>query len=445
MTVPDLGRYLRATQSLSTVRSYGRVVQVIGLAIEAEGLACEVGEICTVHAGNGRRLLTEVVGFRNGSTVLMPLGEMNGIRPGSVVAARGSPFTVRVGRGLLGRVLDGLGRPIDGRGPLDCLERYAVAREPMDPLARSRIAEPLETRIRAIDSLLTCGKGQRVGIFAGSGVGKSTLLGMIARSAKADVNVIALIGERGREVQEFIDRDLGPEGLARSVVVVSTSDHPALVRIRGAWVATAIAEYFRDQGLEVVFLMDSVSRVAMAQREVGLTIGEPPAAKGYTPSVFALLPRLMERTGNSANGTITAFYTVLVESDDMTEPVADACRSILDGHIVLTRELAMENHFPPIDALQSSSRVMPQVVSAEHLAAAGRLREMIATYRRARDLIEIGAYVRGSNPDVDQAVEMLPRINAYLRQQPGESTGFAETASSLVNDLAPRRVQRWAD
>ncbi len=440
MAVPDLGRYLRATQSLSTIRSYGRVVQVIGLAIEAEGLACEVGEICTVHTGNGRRLLTEVVGFRDGSTVLMPLGEMNGIRPGSVVAARGSPFAVRVGRGLLGRVLDGLGRPMDGRGPLDCLERYAVSREPMDPLARTRIAEPLETRIRAIDSLLTCGKGQRVGIFAGSGVGKSTLLGMIARSAKADVNVIALIGERGREVQEFIDRDLGPEGLTRSVVVVSTSDHPALVRIRGAWVATAIAEYFRDQGLEVVFLMDSVSRVAMAQREVGLTIGEPPAAKGYTPSVFALLPRLMERTGNSATGTITAFYTVLVESDDMTEPVADACRSILDGHIVLTRELATENHFPPIDVLQSSSRVMPQVVSPEHLGAAGRLRETIATYRRARDLIEIGAYVRGSNPEVDHAVELLPRINAYLRQQPGESTGFAETVSSLVDDLVPSRV-----
>ncbi|MDA8218732.1 MAG: FliI/YscN family ATPase [Dehalococcoidales bacterium] len=430
---PDLARLRRALEGLNTIKGYGRVVRVTGLAIEATGLACEVGEVCTVATyGGGGRLLTEVVGFRNGSTLLMPLGEMRGIRPGSVVVARGTPFTVRVGEGLLGRVLDGLGRPIDGLGPPGCLERYFMSGEPIQPLSRAPIREPLETGVRAIDGLLTCGQGQRIGIFAGSGVGKSTLLGMIARNAKADVNVIALIGERGREVQEFIDRDLGPEGLARSVVVVSTSDQPALVRIRGAWVATAIAEYFRDQGKNVVFLMDSVTRVAMAQREVGLTVGEPPASKGYTPSVFALLPRLMERTGNSANGSITGFYTVLVESDDMTEPIADNSRSILDGHVVLTRELVMENHLPAIDVLQSASRVMGNVVGPEHLACAGRMRETMAAYRRARDLLEIGAYVQGTNPQVDRAVAMLAEINGFLRQQPGEHACLAETISWLV-------------
>lgn len=429
---PNLDRYHRALDELSTIRAYGRVVRVTGLAIEAEGLCCEVGEICSIQTGSHGTLLSEVVGFRDGITLLMPLGEMRGIRPGSVVGARGTPFTVRVGKGLLGRILDGLGRPMDGRGPLGCLERYPLHREPIDPLTRNRIDAPLETGVRSIDSLLTCGKGQRLGIFAGSGVGKSSLMGMIARHAKADVNVIALIGERGREVQEFIERDLGPEGLERSVVVVSTSDQPALVRIRGAWVATAVAEYFRDQGLEVVFLMDSVTRVAMAQREVGLTVGEPPAAKGYPPSVFALLPRLMERTGNSDTGTITGFYTVLVESDDMTEPIADTSRSILDGHIVLTRELATENHFPAVDVLQSASRVMPQVVSAEHLRAAGRMREMIAAYRRARDLIEIGAYVQGSNPTVDEALRLLPEINAFLRQQPDDHWDLARTTGWLL-------------
>lgn len=433
---PDLHRFQRALQGLSTVRSYGRVVRVTGLAIEAAGIACEVGELCVIHTNGTGRLLAEAVGFRDGITLLMPLGGMSGIRSGSVVAATGRPFAVRVGLELLGRVLDGLGNPIDDRGPLECVERYQLNRDPIHPLTRVPVTEPLETGIRAIDGLLTCGKGQRLGIFAGSGVGKSTLLGMIARNAAADVNVIALIGERGREVREFIERDLGAEGLNRSVVVVATSDQPALVRIRGAWVATAIAEYFRDQGREVVFLMDSVTRVAMAQREVGLTVGEPPAAKGYTPSVFALLPRLMERTGNSHDGRITGFYTVLVEADDMSEPVADASRSVLDGHIVLTRELASENHFPAIDVLQSASRVMPQVVEPAHLAAAGRVRECIASYRRARDLLEIGAYVAGSNPQVDYALQALPEINAFLRQRPDERTEYAETVSRLVSTFA---------
>jgi len=430
----DLSRFYEAVGELDPLRCSGRVVQVIGLIIEAVGLSCRLGELCHVVSerhGYGREVIAaEVVGFRDDRVLLMPLGEMDGIAPGSEVVATGAGFSIVLGPGLVGRVVDGLGRPIDGKGPIGG-RRYGVGNAPPAALSRPRIAEPLATGVRAIDGLLTCGKGQRLGIFAGSGVGKSTLLGMIARGVSADVNVIALIGERGREVREFIERDLGPEGLARSVVVVSTSDQPALVRVKGAWTATAIAEFFRDQGLHVSFLMDSVTRFAMAQREIGLTIGEPPAAKGYTPSVFALLPKLMERAGAAEQGTITGFYTVLVEGDDMQEPIADAVRAILDGHIVLSRELAAENHYPSIDVLQSISRLMNDLATPEHKQAAALLREVLATYANARDLVNIGAYVAGSNPAIDYALGVMPRVRDFLRQPAEEVVSFETTLSAL--------------
>lgn len=430
--LPDLSKYYEALADLTVLRCQGRVVQVIGLTIEAEGIAAQVGELCTIYpAAPDGPLAAEVVGFKADRTLLMPLGDMEGIQPGSPVVASGAPFTVAIGPHLLGRVVDGLGRPLDGKGPLVGGRRSPLASTPPHPLRRRPISEPLATGIRAIDGLLTVGKGQRIGIFAGSGVGKSTLMGMIARHANADVNIIALIGERGREVREFIDAILGPEGLARSVVVVSTSDHPPLIRIKGAWTATAIAEFFRDQGMDVTFMMDSVTRFAMAQREVGLAIGEPPAMKAYPPSVFALLPKLMERTGTGERGTITGFYTVLVESDDMNEPITDTVRSILDGHIVLSRALAAENHYPAIDVLHSVSRLMNIITTPEHQRAAGQLREALATYERARDLINIGAYAAGSNPQIDYALTVLPQIQRFLRQGDDEVTSFDQTTAQL--------------
>ena len=428
----NLARYHQALEGLEPIRCLGRVVQVVGLTVETEGLAIQIGEVCHIHRRDAEPLPAEVVGFRGPRTLLMPLGEMHGVQPGSLVEASGRTFTVPVGRGLLGRVLDGLARPIDRRGPVHHDGRAAVRDTSPDVLTRRKITEPFSTGIRAIDGVLTCGKGQRIGIFAGSGVGKSTLLGMIARNCNADVNVIALIGERGREVREFIEHDLGEEGLRRSVVVVSTSDQPALLRLKGAWVATAIAEHFRDQGLDVILMMDSVTRFAMAQREIGLAVGEPPAVKGYTPSVFALLPKLLERAGTSEHGTITGFYTVLVEGDDLTEPVTDTVRATLDGHIVLNRALAAENHYPAIDVLASVSRVMPAVTAPEHRQAAGRLREVLATYQNARDLVNIGAYVAGSNPQIDFALRMLPAVNGFLRQQPQEHTSYQETVQRLL-------------
>jgi len=428
----DLSKYRARLRDLATLRCQGSVVQVIGLTIEAQGLNPQIGEVCLIHPDHGQPPITaEVVGFRNDSTLLMPLGEMQGLRPGSPVVASSAQFTVPVGRELLGRVLNGLGQPIDGRGPISGAQTSSLANTSPHPLRRLPITRPLATGVRALDGLLTCGQGQRIGIFSGSGVGKSTLLGMIARHTQSDVNVIALIGERGREVQEFIERDLGEAGVRRSVVVVSTSDQPPLVRIKGAWVATAIAEHFRDQGLDVTFLMDSVTRFATAQREVGLAIGEPPAMKGYTPSVFALLPKLMERTGTSEKGAITGFYTVLVESDDLTEPITDTVRSILDGHIVLSRELAAENHYPAIDVLHSVSRVMPAITEAAHQHAANALRETLATYEKAKDLINIGAYVAGSNPKIDAALRLLPRIQEFLRQTPEQATPYGETVAQL--------------
>jgi flagellum-specific ATP synthase len=407
-------------RALDPYRLNGRVSELIGLVIESRGPEAGVGERCEIHVHGHRTgtppLQAEVVGFREGRTLLMPLGEPRGVGPGQTVVAAGGAARVGVGPQLLGRVLDGLGRPIDG-GPEPRVEATRpIDASPPDPLTRPPIDTPLTLGVRAIDTLMPCGRGQRMGIFAGSGVGKSTTLGMMARNTAADINVIALVGERGREVREFIEHDLGPEGLARSVVVVATSDQPALVRIRAAFVATAIAEHFRDRGADVLLMMDSVTRLATAQREVGLAIGEPPATRGYTPSVFAILPRLLERAGTAATGSITGLYTVLVDGDDMNEPVADAVRSILDGHIVLSRELAHRHHYPAIDVLQSVSRLAPRLLDGPEAEAAGRLRGLLAAHRRAEDLIAIGAYVAGTDPRVDEARAKLSRIESFLCQ-----------------------------
>lgn len=408
----------------------GQVTGVVGLVIQSRGPRAMVGELCWVSPGDGSRdgLWAEVVGFRDKHTLLMPLGVLEGLSPGWEVRATGTAHPVGVGPGLLGRVLDGLGRPMDGLGRMETTAQYPVNAMPPDALSRQRITAPLSTGVRSIDGLLTVGKGQRIGIFAGSGVGKSTLLGMMARGTTADVNVIGLVGERGREVREFIEEDLGEEGLRRSVVVVATSDQPALVRIKGALVATAIAEYFRDQGLAVLLMMDSVTRLAMAQREVGLAVGEPPATRGYTPSVFAMLPKLLERSGNSHSGSITGIYTVLVDGDDVNEPIADAVRGILDGHIVLSRRLASMNHYPAVDVLGSVSRTMPQVTSTAHRRLAAKVRSTLATYRENEDLVNIGAYQTGANPMLDFALQKLPLINDFLIQN---THGLTDLESAL--------------
>lgn len=398
--------------------------------VEAAGPRASVGEYCHIITRDGRELPAEVVGFRDSTTLLMPLGELEGIAPGDSVLSQQQKLTVSVGQGLLGRILDGLGHPLDGR-PFKTETAYPLQSKPPSALLRPRISEPLSVGVRTIDGILTIGRGQRMGIFAGSGVGKSTLLGMMARNTVANVNVIALIGERGRELRDFIEKDLGPEGLARSVIIVATSDQPALVRLKAAFTATAIAEYFRDKGENVLLMMDSVTRFAMAQREVGLTVGEPPATRGYPPSVFALLPKLLERSGMAEVGSITGIYTVLVDGDDHNEPIADSVRGILDGHIVLTRELAMQNQFPAIDILQSVSRVMNDVVTPEHRELAGRMREHIAVYRDAKDLIDIGAYAPGSNPKIDAAIAHMDRIQAFTRQRVDEHTQYQDMLQQL--------------
>jgi flagellum-specific ATP synthase len=429
----DAARYLPVIQTMNPVRRTGKVCQIVGLTVEGEGPAANLGEHCLIKvAETAEPLSAEVVGFKSGRILLMPLGEMAGISPGCEILATGEKLQVQVGSELLGRVLDGLGRPMDGKEPIysNCYRPLTAA--PPNPLQRKRINTPLALGIRSIDALLTCGRGQRVGIFAGSGVGKSTLLGMIARNTDADINVIALIGERGREVRDFIERDLGEEGLARSVVVVATSDQPALVRIKGAMVATAIAEYFRDLGNDVMLMMDSVTRFAIAQREVGLAVGEPPTTRGYTPSVFSLLPKLLERSGTAASGSITGLYTVLVEGDDMNEPIADAVRSILDGHIVLSRHLAHLNHYPAIDVLSSVSRLMVELVSEEHGRCAGQLRNILATYYNNEDLLNIGAYAPGSNPQIDAAIQMIGPVNEFLCQKIEEKCSYADTVARLL-------------
>jgi flagellum-specific ATP synthase len=426
-------RYLSDLHAVDLIRQNGKVRQVIGVVAESNGPLMSIGETAhIVYKRSSEPVLAEAVGFRDSKVLLMPLGELAGIGAGSEVVSLGRPLEIALSNDLLGRILDGLGRPIDGKGRLDDAVRATIDNTPPSALTRKRVDEPLEMGVRAIDGLLSVGKGQRVGIFAGSGVGKSTVLGMIARNTSADVNVIALVGERGKEVRDFIERDLGDAGLKRSVVVVATSDQPALVRIKAAFVATRIAEFFRDQGLDVMLMMDSVTRFAMAQREVGLAIGEPTTTRGYTPSVFALLPKLLERTGTSDIGTITALYTVLVDGDDLNEPVADAVRSILDGHIVLSRALASANHYPAIDVLASVSRVMPDVVPPAHLAAASAVRDLMATYRDAEDLINIGAYVAGSNPHVDLALARIGGIRAFLRQGIYETSTFADAERGVA-------------
>jgi flagellum-specific ATP synthase len=421
-----LDRALRAAGPLVT----GRVRRVVGLDLEVEGLDAAIGEAVHVDV-DGTRLPAEVVALRDGGLVCMPFGSLQGVRAGAAVEATGGPLTLGLGHELLGRVLDGLGSPVDDGPDLGHLEQHTVAGTPPHPLRRARVREPLPLGVRALDTLVPVGRGQRLGIFAGSGVGKSSLLSMVARNSEADVSVIALIGERGREVREFLENDLGPEGLARSVVVVATSDEPALVRLRAAFTATRIAEWFRDCGSHVVLMMDSVTRFAMAQREVGLSAGEVPATRGYPPSVFALLPQLLERAGAGEVGSITGLYTVLVEGDDMNEPIGDTARSILDGHVVLTRKLATAGHFPSIDVLESVSRVSSAVTTPDQRAEATALRQLLAAHRDARDLIEIGAYVSGSNPLVDFAVARERDITAFLRQDMHDSAPVEQSWAAL--------------
>ena len=434
----NLSNCLQVAQDTSLVSVGGRVNQVIGMVLESLGPGIPVGSICEVSVfKNQGTVLAEVVGFREGRVLLMPLGEMRGVEPGSAIRLVGEQAGVPVAESLLGRVIDGLGNPMDGKGPLRAETQYPLYAKPLNPMERERILEPVDVGVRAINGLLTLGKGQRIGILAGSGVGKSTLLGMIARHTAADISVIALIGERGRELKDFIERDLGPEGLARSVVVVATSDQPPLVRMRGAYLATAISEFFRDRGRDVILMMDSVTRFAMSSREVGLAIGEPPTSRGYTPSVFGQLPKLLERAGTCMDkGSITGIYTVLVEGDDMNEPIADAVRSIVDGHIILSRDLASQGHYPSIEVMGSISRCMTDVVPREQVRAAHKFLEVMSTYRRSEDLINIGAYAKGSNPKIDNAIAMIDRLNGYLKQPVEEKVSFAESARQLEEIFA---------
>ncbi len=425
--------YGEAIQKTETIQRFGRVSQVVGLVIEGIGPAAAVGDACQITTtGQSQAIPAEVVGFRDEKTLLMPLGEVRGIEPGCRIMPLGAPAQARVGKGLLGRVLDGMGQPIDEKGPMDYEGEVPLYARPVNPVLRKRISQPVDVGVRAINALLTIGKGQRMAIFSGSGVGKSTLLGMMARHTTADVNVIALIGERGREVREFLEKDLGEEGRKRSVVVVATSDRHPLLRMRGTYLATALAEYFRDQGKDVLFMMDSITRFAMASREVGLAVGEPPTAKGYTPSVFAQLPRLLERAGTTSGpGSITGIYTVLVDGDDLMDPIADAIRSIADGHIVLSRDLANQNHYPAIDVLASISRVMGDIVVPEQMETRNQLVALLATYRRSEDLINIGAYVAGTNPNIDYAIKKIPEINSFLRQAVAERVSHADAFNHM--------------
>lgn len=431
MTI-ELGEHIEALDWLSSVEVRGRVTELVGLLIRAAVPGARVGEVCLIRSPHSaRELRAEVVGFRGSEVILMPLGDIHDVAMGAEVVSTGAPLTVRVGDSLLGRVLDGLGEPADGRGAVEEAQERVVTARPPDPLRRRRVLKPLSTGVRAIDGLLTVGEGQRVGIYAAAGVGKSTLLGMLARNTEADVNVIALVGERGREVRDFVEHDLGEEGLRRSVVVVATSNEPSLVRLKSAYVATTVAEHFRDQGKRVLLLMDSVTRYARALREVGLAAGEPPARAGFPPSVFSELPRLLERTGNSERGSITAFYTVLVEGDDLTEPIADETRSILDGHVVLTRALANAGHYPAIDVGQSVSRVMPSVARPPHVEAARRFREVLAAYEAQKDLILIGAYKKGTDPRTDLAIARADAMNSFLRQGTNDKAPPAHTLNQL--------------
>ncbi|RDI75981.1 ATPase FliI/YscN family [Gaiella occulta] len=433
-----LTAYAEAVRRADPYRVNGRVEEAIGLVLAGRGPEAEVGELCGIEVRRDRSLRAEVVGFKEGRTLLMPLGELEGARPGCRVVPTGEPLLAPCGDALLGRVLDGLGRPLDEEPLPAAVAWRSVVSAPPQPLRRRRITEQLALGVRVLDMLVPCGRGQRLGLFAGSGVGKSSLLGMIARSTEADVNVIALVGERGREVRDFIERDLGPDGLARSVVVVATSDEPALVRIKAALLATTVAEHFREQGRDVLLLMDSLTRVATAQREVGLTVGEPPSTRGYTPSVFALLPRLLERAGTDESGSITGLYTVLVEGDDMNEPVADASRAILDGHVALSRSLAHRGHYPAVDVLASVSRLETELQEPDVRAAARGFREVLAAYRDKEDFISIGAYEPGSDPVTDRAIALKPALDAFARQELDEPAPLAESRASLLELLGER-------
>ncbi len=432
--VIDLSRYTDMVRRINPIRVNGKVTEIVGLMVQGNGPAASVGEVCGIMPVNGGPPVeAEVVGFKNGRVLLMPLESIQGLGPGCRILSLGHKAGIGVGRRLLGRVINGLGNPIDNKGPIALEDEYPIYADPINPLDRGRIREPMDLGIRSMNALFSCGKGQRMGIFAGSGVGKSVLMGMIARNTKADVNVIGLIGERGREVREFLEKNLGAEGLARSVVVVAASDMHPLIRMRAAYVATAISEYFRDQGKDVLLMVDSLTRFAMAQREIGLSVGEPPTTKGYTPSVFSLLPKLLERSGIVEGvGSITGLYTILVEGDDFNEPISDAARSILDGHISLSRALANKNHYPAVDVLQSISRVMIDIVDAEHKSKAGELANILATYKKAEDIINIGAYVNGSNPAIDRAVRMVDRVNAFLQQKIDEKIDFKQAKEQLL-------------
>jgi flagellum-specific ATP synthase len=436
-TVMQLENALKRVREARVTETAGRVVQLIGLVVESEGPLAAVGEVCIIRSGrNDGDTFAEVVGFRNHHLLLMPLGEIRGIHPGSEVIATGAPMRVAVGSAVKGRVIDGLGTPLDGLGPIVTEQHVGLNLRPPHPLKRQRINKVFQTGIKALDTFTPLGRGQRMGIFAGSGVGKSTLLGMIASQAEADVNVIALIGERGREVREFLERDLDEAGRKKSVVVVATSNEPALNRVKGAFLAMAIAEYFRDIGQNVMLMMDSVTRFAMAQREIGLAVGEPPTTRGYTPSVFSLLPQLLERAGAGEKGSITGLFTVLVEADDMNDPIADATRSILDGHVVLTRELATQNHYPAIDVLESVSRLNRDLLQPPQLKLTAAAREHLATYRKNQDLINIGAYPAGSNPAIDQAIALHEPLNQFLRQSVHEGFNAAQSWSLIERTLA---------
>jgi flagellum-specific ATP synthase len=426
----ELDKYWNILQKINPISYRGQVKKVVGLTIEASGPEVNIGDLCMIE-GQNKQIPAEVVGFKDHAVLLMPLGHMEGIGPGNAVTASGNPLSVGVGEGLMGRVLDGLGKPIDSLPDIQIEQYVPVFNQPPHPLERARISEPLGLGVKVLDGLLTLGKGQRVGLFAGSGVGKSTLMGMIARNTEAQVNVIALIGERGREVREFIERDLGEEGLKRSVLVVATSDQPAMLRVKGAFVATAIAEYFRDQGKDVLLFMDSLTRFAMAQREVGLAAGEPPVSRGYTPSVFALLPSLLERAGNAGKGSITAVYSVLVDGDDLSEPVTDAARGILDGHVVLSRALANKNQYPAVDVLSSISRLMNEIVSPEHKLSAINFRKVLSTYTEVEDLIHIGAYNKGSNEEIDYAIDSMANMKEFIAQEVNENISYQETVERI--------------
>ena len=430
-------KLIHRVRQIDSVECSGRISKVVGMTVESEGPVVRIGDICKIMSNRSDEFVfAEVVGFREQNVLLMPFGELTGIGVGNRVVATGSELTVPVGESLRGRILDALGQPMDGKGPVEATAHYPVESAPPSPLMRRRIRDILPIGVRAIDSLITLGSGQRVGIFAGSGVGKSTLLGMIARRANADINVITLVGERGREVLDFLEKDLKEEGLAKSVLVVATSDQPALLRRKSAMVGTAIAEYFRDQGYKVLLMMDSLTRFAMAQREIGMAVGEPPVSRGFPPSVYAMLPKLLERSGTSDKGSITAIYTVLVEGDDMNEPISDTVRGILDGHIVLSRKLANNNHYPAIDVLASISRLMSDIATGEHKEMAGRMKNLMTTYNESRDMISIGAYKPGTNREVDEAIRLWGPINDLLMQRVEEECSFEETLERMRSIFA---------